>query len=344
MAVACGARGGLSNTFPADVRVFNYWHALSLADRAFQGRTFILWIANRVLEGIIWVIHKRFRPDAWYINSIVQPNVVALARRLGVPCILHTHELESMLPPLCPADLDCILHYPKLIIAGSKCAAEVLAVLGRRENVEVCYGSIDVGQFQSDPRKCDTIRQDLKIPPGAFVWAMAGTRDLNKNPVGFVQIADELLRLEPHTYFLWIGGAETGHSLYARALAKTMGVNDRIFWIPEQAGDYFTYLSIADALVLTSSRESLSLVTLEAAALGKPFVSFQSGGPAEIFRPGMGVVVDSWNKKDVVGAMLQIMHGEIRLDANISRARALEFDVSLIVRQWERIIRHYFPK
>jgi hypothetical protein len=58
----------------------------------------------------------------------------------------------------------------------------------------------------------------------------------------------------------------------------------------------------------------------------------------------MGAVVDSWNLEDMISAMLQVMRGEIYLDANISRARASEFDVSVIVRQWERIIREYFTK
>ena len=86
------------------------------------------------------------------------------------------------------------------------------------------------------------------------------------------------------------------------------------------------------------------MVTLEAAALGKPFVSFNSGGPKEIFRDGMGAVVDSWNVEDMVTAMLQVMRGDIYLNADISRARASEFDISVTVKQWERIIRKYITE
>jgi len=338
MAVACGTRGGLSGTFPSDVSVFNYWHALSLADRAFKSDTLIPWLAHRLLNGIIRLIHSRVRPDAWYVNSLVQPHVLALARKLRIPCILHTHELELMLSPLKSTDIECMINYPKLIIAGSQCAAEILRVLGRRDNIEVCYESIDLRQTKSNPKKSKTIREGLKIPPAAFVWAMSGTRDPNKNPAAFVRIADELLKREPHAYFLWLRGAETGYSLYARALAKTFGIDDKIFWVPEETENYFDYLDLADAFVLTSFKESFSLVTLEAAALGKPFVSFNSGGPKEIFRDGMGAVVDSWNLQDMVAAMLQVMRREIYLNPDVSRVRAREFDVSVIVRQWERIM------
>jgi glycosyltransferase involved in cell wall biosynthesis len=217
-----------------------------------------------------------------------------------------------------------------------------MRILGRRDNIEVCCGPIDISGIRIDANKSERIRQDLKIPASAFVWAMSGTRNHNKNPAGFVRIASEILKQEPNTHFLWIGGTDTGESLYAKALAKKFNIDDKISWVSERTEDYFDHLNIADGFVLTSFRESLSMVTLEAAALGKPFVSFNSGGPKEIFRDGMGAVVDSWNIKDMIRRMLQIMRGEIYLDANISRARASEFDVSVIVRQWEEIIRRHF--
>ena len=55
----------------------------------------------------------------------------------------------------------------------------------------------------------------------------------------------------------------------------------------------------------------------------------------------MGIVVNSWNVEDMVGAMLQVMHGDIHLDPGISRARASEFEISLVVERWERIIGEY---
>ena len=331
MAVACGASGVLSKTFPDDVRVFRNY--------SFPNR-----FSYRAFKSYIRLIHRSVRPDAWYINTIMQPNIVAFAREFGIPCILHTHELETMLDFLRPEDIECMINYPKLIIAGSECAAEVMRVLGRRENIEVCYEPIDVSRIKSDPQKSIAIRQSLNIPPDAFVWAMSGTRSPNKSPERFVRIAHELLKQEPNTYFLWLRGVDTGYSMFAKSLAKELNVDDKIFWIPEQTEDYFNYLELAAGFVLTSFRESLSLVTLEAAALGKPFVSFNSGGPKEIFRNGMGAIVESWNDKDMVTAMLGVMHGDTYLNADISRARAREFDIPVIVKRWESIIQKYITE
>lgn len=341
IAVACGARGKLSKDFPADVPVFSYWHALSLADRALNNGGPGVWLADGLFNGMVRLIHERVRPDAWYINTILQPKLLALARDLGVPCILHTHEQEHMFSLLKVNDIENIISYPKLIIAASNSAAEILSTLGRRENVEICYPPIDLKRIDVDGHRSNLIRQELKIPSDAFVWAMVGTRDPNKNPVNFVRIVTELAKRESRAHFLWIGGADTGYSLYAKALAERSNIHDRISWVLERHDDYFDYLNIANGLALTSVHDTLPLVLLECAALGRPFVSFNSGGANEIFRDGMGAVLDSWNPEDMVAAMLQIMHGEIHLDPDISKARSGEFDVSVIVKRWERIIGSY---
>jgi glycosyltransferase involved in cell wall biosynthesis len=342
MAIACGTKGSLCRMFPPDVPVFNYWHALSFADRALQKDSRGLRLTNGLFNGIIRLIHERVRPDAWYINTIVQPSVLALARELGIPCILHTHEFECALSQLKPREIEDMISYPKLIIAASQCAAEVFRVLGRRDNIEVCYETVDINQIKSDGEQSLSIRKGLNIPPDAFVWAMSGVRDIRKNPVKFVKIASEILKREPETRFIWIGGEQTGYSQYAGALGTSLGTGRNIIWVSERVDDYFHYLNVANGFVMTSSDESLSIVTLEAAALGKPFVSFNSGGPKEIFRDGMGAIIDSWNVDDMANVMLQVMRGEIYVDDDVSRARAREFDITVIVKQWESILQEYF--
>ena len=342
MAIACGTKGSLCRMFPPDVPVFNYWHALSFADRAFQKDSRRLWLTNGLFNGIIRLIHERVRPDAWYINTIVQPRVLTLARELGIPCILHTHEFEFALSNLKPGEIEDMVSYPKLIIAASECAAEVFRVLGRRDNIEVCYETVDLSQIRNDEEQSLSIRKALNIPTDAFVWAMSGVRDIRKNPVTFVKIAAEILKSEGNTHFVWIGGEQTGYSRYAEALARSLKADRSITWVSELTDDYFHYLNVANGFVMTSSDESLSIVTLEAAALGKPFVSFNSGGPKEIFRDGMGAIVDSWNVEDIAKAMLQVMRGEIYTDSNLSRARAREFDIRVVVKQWQSILRQYF--
>ena len=187
MAVACGSGGHLSKRFPSDVPVYNYWHALSYADRAFTNEKLAPWIANRLFNGIIRQIHARVRPDAWYINTIVQPSVLALARKLRIPCILHMHEFEFALSLIKTRDIEDLINYPKLIIAVSECTAEVARVLGRRENIEVCYAPLDISEVRSDQEHSRAIRSSLGIPPGAFLLGNVRNSRPSKEPRGICQ-------------------------------------------------------------------------------------------------------------------------------------------------------------
>jgi glycosyltransferase involved in cell wall biosynthesis len=188
------------------------------------------------------------------------------------------------------------------------------------------------------------LRTELNIPEHAFVWAMAGTRSVNKNLVRFVRSADALSRHDRDVHFLWIGGEENGYSIFARRLAASLGVADRVTWIAARGDDYYSYLSIADALMLTSTQEALSLVTIEMAAMGKPIVTTASGGPSEIVTSGLGIVVDSWNLDDFVSALHRVMRGEVHLDAASARRRAAEFDISSTIKKWERLVEQFAPQ
>ncbi len=338
IAVACGAPGAISENFPPDVRVYKYSHALSFAQRAFKNNSLGGKFANNVFDSFIRMIHWRVRPDAWYINTIVQPKIVALARKMRVPCILHTHEQEHMFAQFTPEEIEDMIGYPRLIIAASESAAEIMRSLGRRGNIEVCYPPIDISQRKISRQNSNALRKDLGIPSDAFVWAMAGTRDPNKNPVGFVRIVDKIVKQAPKTHFMWIGGTDTGYTMFARALAEKFDVHNKISWIPECGEEYFDYLNAADGFMLTSFYETFPLVILEAASLGKPIVSFHSCGPTEIFRAGMGALVPTWDVNEMVEAMVRIMRGDVGFDANLAKARAAEFDITIAVKRWERII------
>ena len=56
--------------------------------------------------------------------------------------------------------------------------------------------------------------------------------------------------------------------------------------------------------------------------------------PKEIVRAGIDAVADSWNVKDMRRAMLQVMPGEVYVNADISRARAAEILMSLMTKEW----------
>ena len=340
VAAACEGESELLKQMPAGVPTFTYGYGTQgLGRRVYEG----LRRAVSKVEDIFSVaaFHEKFRPDAWYVNTCIQPHLVAQAKRNRIPCVLHTHELEQTFARATEADTRMMVEYPSLVVASSMAAGEVFRALGRDSALEVCYANIDLRAVSWDEARSREIRQSLGAGEGTFLWAMSGTLDPNKNPVRFVEIAAEMLGAGHDARFLWIGAGGSGYARYAVERARALGVADRVTWAGERHADYYDYLNAADGLVLTSFRESFSLVSAEAAYLGKPVVSFDCGGVREIVGPRMGIVVESWNDSDLIAAMLRVMRGEADFDPRAARSRAEELDIEALGPRWERVVREH---
>lgn len=343
MGVACEVEGELLRRMPPGVPTFTYGHGTRGAARAvYEG------VRRRMVRGedlqSVAAIHRKFRPDAWYINTCLQPRIVGQAKRNRIPFVLHTHEMEQVLGRVTEADARAMAEAPSLVVAGSEAARDVFRTLGRRAAVEVCYENIDPRKIAWSDERSREIRRSLKIGDGTFVWAMSGTLDPNKNPTRFAELAAEMLRAGLDVHFIWLGAGGSGYSLYAERRAEELGVAGKVSWLGERDADYYDHFNAADGLVLTSFTESFSLVSVEAAYLGKPVVAFNCGGVREIIREGMGVVVDSWNNSDLIAKMVSVMRGEIGFDASAARERVKEFDVGVQGPRWERVVSdHLMP-
>lgn len=74
-----------------------------------------------------------------------------------------------------------------------------------------------------------------------------------------------------------------------------------------QKSGYYDYLNIIDSLLLTSRQDSFPLVMIEANFLGKPILSFDSGGSTEfIIKNKTGNVCNSWNASDMLDHMMEL--------------------------------------
>lgn len=338
MAVACGEDGELFKALPADVRRFSVMSSLPVKAYHRAHAKLLPDMSNPVLT----MLHRRFKPDVWYINTLVRPYVLRHAVRNRIPCIMHSHELEMAFPFMSKQQMSDIIDYPQLIIACSEAAANVLRVLGRTERIEVCYEMVELANVVVDDNRRAHLRRELGIAENSFVWAMSGSHDVNKDAVMFVRVANELLRRKPDTRFVWLGGRENAYSLYVERLAHRLGISDRIAWLGVRVDDYYDYFNVADGFVLTSKYDSFPLVMIEAAHLGMPIVSFNSGGVREFLRDGMGEVVGGGDVVGLVAAMERIMTGETSFDSQIARRRAADFDAPVQCARWESIMRRYF--
>jgi L-malate glycosyltransferase len=263
--------------------------------------------------------HRRTKPDLWYLNTAVMPDVAAIARREKIPYVVHFHELISSIDEQ-PAQLfQAMLADAHKLIGCSGIVQQRIQQFGFPE-AELMYSCIDHRRIQVR-RTAQQMRQQLNIPDDAFVWMMSGTASVRK---GYDFIPDLLTHLPPNAYICWLGKPRTS-ALNAYVEQRVKNENLRFLALGEQSSEYFDYLNMADGFVLTSREDPFPLVMIEAAALGKPIAAFNSGGVTEFLQPGMGGVVYSFNPADLATLMRQIMTNGLPLSADASKTRAAEF-------------------
>jgi glycosyltransferase involved in cell wall biosynthesis len=130
--------------------------------------------------------------------------------------------------------------------------------------------------------------------------AACGTLEHRKGTDLFVQVAMrviEALAGQP-VYFVWVG-VPASPPPYTIAWStrnefefdvRSLGLEDRVILVP-QSPDPAEYLAASDIFLLPSREDPFPLVAIEAAAVGKPVVCFESSGTAEMIGPDAGIAV-----------------------------------------------------
>lgn len=99
------------------------------------------------------------------------------------------------------------------------------------------------------------------------------------------------------------------------------------------------YYSMADVLLLTSEKETFSMVSAESLACGTPIIGFDAGAPKEVAPPGFGEFVP-YGDLDALGALLwRVKTGDTHLQASGECARLAtnRYSKNAMVRAYEAI-------
>lgn len=283
---------------------------------------------------------RRLHDSVWYVNTIVLPDLIEYAEKHHIEVILHVHELEQMYRLLSKVQIERLIEYPSWIIANSETSAAVLHKLGRVSRISVCYPGIDTTHIQRDSTSYTKCRTELGIDSGKFVWLMCGTLDKNKNPFLFLEAAALLASQQKDARFLWLGGtSDKAFEQECKKRTSSLGLSNLVYWLGNKGTAYSYFFNSADGFLLTSERESFSLVTLEALLLGLPVVSTDCGGVKEVLGNDIGkVIAGTSSAQELANAMLSYMDKILVFDALKERKRGEMFDIIPVSQHWNRIL------
>lgn len=289
--------GVLLNELPDDVKAFiGYKKHKNFLYRIFR----LLLYAIRInpIEYQLKAIHKKVKPDFWYINTVANRDAYNIAKKLNVKIISHVHELPLSYNLVKAGTIKNIIQNSLLCIGCSKAVCEKLEDMGHK-NVHLLYGFVD-NTLIKITRSKEQMRSVLKLEDKDFVWVISGATNMIK---GIDFLIPLIKRLKSNHKIVWIGSKDNGGTSYYTEATVNNKYVDRVIFVGKKSDDYYDYLNVGDAYLSLSREDSYPLVILEAAHLGKPIVGLNSGGIKEFVNQRVGYVVDQLNFEELAKKM-----------------------------------------
>ncbi|MFC8615891.1 D-inositol-3-phosphate glycosyltransferase [Micromonospora purpureochromogenes] len=215
-------------------------------------------------------------------------------------------------------------------------AADLIGRYGAEPaRVAVVEPGVDLDRFRPAPgdRVAATraARRRLGLPTDGYVVAFVGRIQPLKAPDVLIRAVAALRECAPalaEELTVVICGGPSGSGLdrptSLMELAGSLGVTDRVRFLPPQTGEDLPALyRAADLVAVPSYNESFGLVALEAQACGTPVVAAAVGGLVTAVRDGVsGVLVDGHDPADWAATLARLLPDRaLRADLAAGAAR-----------------------
>ncbi|SBT48335.1 D-inositol-3-phosphate glycosyltransferase [Micromonospora auratinigra] len=191
--------------------------------------------------------------------------------------------------------------------------------------VAVVEPGVDLDRFRPAPGDRDAARlaarRRLGLPTAGYVVAFVGRIQPLKAPDVLIRAVAALRERDPllaAELTVVICGGPSGSGLdrptALMELAGSLGVADRVRFLPPQTGDDLPALyRAADLVAVPSYNESFGLVALEAQACGTPVLAAAVGGLVTAVRDGVsGMLIDGHDPVDWAAALSRLLPDRLR--------------------------------
>ena len=276
--------------------------------------------------------------SAVYLNSAASGHVIEMTRHLGVPQIVHVHELEKSIQRWVGAEkMSSLRDYAQLFVSASGPVADNLHErhgISRRKLrvVDAFIRSTEISEI-SDSEKC-RCKSALGLNPDAKVVLGCGTTDWRKGPDLFVQVAQAIHRSDRQpVQFVWVGGeTESGEISKLERLANASGVGGDVRFVREVSTP-LPFMIASDVFLLSSREDPFPLVCLESADCGVPIICFAgAGGMPDFVGSTCGEVAPYLDVPAMAHALTSLLGDDTRArrlgDQAKEKVRS-QFDVSI---------------
>ena len=291
----------------------------------------IFYIAERLKGEQFSLIHTH-----GYKANILGGIAAKLAGVKSVATIhLHT-ETSYRLRLYKIIDLLVLRSFPKVIAVSESLRQYLIAAGLPPTKVVTVHNSVDLGMFTSGVSFHDdkAPKNRLGIDSDQPIVSIIGRLTSQKGHRYFLESANRILEVLPETRFLIVGDGPLREDL--ESLSLSLGIAQAVRFLGYRQ-DVATLMGMSDVIVMSSLREGLPYVLLEALALARPVVGTQVGGIPEVIKHGeTGFLVPPKDAESLAEAIIRVLRNPEEAARLGERGRELisqEFNVETMVRK-----------
>lgn len=168
-------------------------------------------------------------------------------------------------------------------VADAMTRKSLAAKIGRPEQYTTIYSGMDIDAFAAQADSSSDLRRHLGLAPDDFVVGKIARLFELKGHEYLLAAAPDIVRANPKVMFLLVGDGVLRHELENQIV--DLGLERHFIFVGlVPPGEVPRYVGCMDALVHLSLREGLARALPQAMAAGKPVISFDIDGAAEVVK------------------------------------------------------------
>lgn len=251
---------------------------------------------------------KKEGVDLVHANSIYTAEQSFFAAKLaGVPCICHVRDLVPILGAG-KARSFVFRHMNRLIAISNAVKTDLTEKLNIPErNIARIYNGVDARKF-SPGVSGEAFRREFGLGSKKLI-GIIGRLSPEKGHESFLKATARLISDRDDIRIVIVGSSDLGPKDYREkleSLAAHLGVGDKVYFTGFR-DDLPRIMAALDVVAVPSAAEPFGRVIIEAMAMEKPVVAFNTGAAPEILSRDCGIIIGPQDSKGFIEAIFGLL-------------------------------------
>lgn len=245
--------------------------------------------------------------------------------KTGWPLIAHVHSIESDRsggvgnPIVRDVEQVTFLIADRIVAVSEHTRQRIIYDYGvPHDKISVVHNSIDINDFKPLVNFNSYYYINYLKNNGYKIVCNVGRQTLQKGLPNLLQAAQQVLKFEPKTFFLFVGDGDQNHELIE--MAAELGISRNVLFTGFQRGKQVRdAFAIGDLFVMPSVSEPFGLTPLEAIGYGTPTLITKQSGVSEVLHNTL--LVNFWDINEMANQIIAAIRSVALNDSLLANAQ-----------------------